>query len=195
MYVKIFLTILFTLCLFSCKPKIKELLTDAYDLETRDKHKEAIAVYNKIIDRDTTIQIAYYNRGICYYNLTEYGKALTDFTKVLAMQPAPQPGIRFRINTASPFAPDEERWKVPYEDALYQRALTKYYMDSVKSAFEDFSDAKHHGYSPQSACTRWLGTIYIQFGKKETGCGLLKESFLAGDTTALQLFKTYCNNN
>jgi tetratricopeptide (TPR) repeat protein len=189
---KILITIsLILILLCSCKQSIKQLFGQGQYYEQRENYKDAIKIYNEIIDRDSNIQLAYFNRGMCFAYLDQNINAIRDFDKVMAMQPVPS-GLVMRLNRDLPFLPDEERWKVPYEEALYERAESEYFMDSLKSAFVDFRNALSLGYDPKSKCYRWLGIIYWETGNKEKGCEFLQRAVSGGDSVALKVYQSNC---
>ena len=46
-------------------------------------HQSAIDFYDKAIEINPRLDIAYYNRGIAKYNLNDYQGAIVDYTKAL----------------------------------------------------------------------------------------------------------------
>src|SRR5437773_1362471 len=98
--------------IFSCKETNKNLFDKAYKLSKSKKTKEASDVYSKIIQRDSTIQVAYYNRGLCYFEMNLFDKAINDFNKVISLQP--KQSLVFIPNRNSPFISDSDRLKVSY---------------------------------------------------------------------------------
>lgn len=187
----IFVLICVTFFLFSCRPNIKQLFAQADDFARKENFNDAIKTYNQIIKRDSTIQLAYFKRGVCYSYIEQDVKAIMDFNKVMSMHDTSS-AVEIEWNKNSPFVPDEEKWKVPYKDALYKRAVSEYLIDSIKQAFVDFNNAMSIGYEPKSDCHRWIGLIYVEHGQKEKGCELLKKAILEGDTTFSRIYKREC---
>jgi tetratricopeptide (TPR) repeat protein len=177
--------------IFSCKETNKNLLDKAYKLSQNKKAKEAIDVYSKIIQRDSTIQVAYYNRGLCYFEVDAFDKAINDFNKVISLQP--KESIVFIPNRNSQFISDADRLKVSYLEALFQRAQVEYFMDSLKSSFIDFKACIDNGFELTNECYRWLGIIYIDSGLKEKGCESFNKALILGDTTANGFIKRNCD--
>lgn len=180
-----------SISLLSCKPGIDQLFTEAKRFSNDGQYDKAIEAYNKILERDSLNQLAYFNRGRCYYSLDRNKEAVADYNKVIALQPSQDGQVEFRWNRSSPFAPKEERYKVYYEEALFERAVTEYQMDSAKKAFTDFQFCFDIGYE-KTVCKRYIGCLYIAYQKKEKGCSLLKEAMVEGDTTSYSLLHKYC---
>ncbi|WP_197428993.1 tetratricopeptide repeat protein [Phnomibacter ginsenosidimutans] len=165
------------------------------------KYDKAIETYTKVINRNNKLQLAYYNRGFDYLATKQYDKALWDFNKVMALQSHGDFIITYNQN--SPFADEEARAQIPYNDALYQRAQVKYFMDSLKSSFIDFQTLVDNNYEEKSNCLLWQGTIYVRSGKTEKACTYFdnaKQVALTDDdrNEATEMIKTYCgqtNNN
>lgn len=189
---KAYILIVVTVIVFSsCKQSIKQLFTEADSYYKADQYETALKILDKIVKRDSTNQLAYYYRGKCNFYLNKDKAALADFNKILSLQPVPN-GLTFRVNRNSPFVSDNEKYKVYYEEALFERALTEYYMDSLKPAFHDFRDCVSLGYEPKSYCYRYLGIIYIDYRQNDKGCEMLKKAALEGDTSATTLIGKYC---
>jgi tetratricopeptide (TPR) repeat protein len=182
---------LLSISLWSCKPDIDQLFTEAKQFSNNGQYEKAIEVYNKILGRDSLNQLAYFNRGRCYYFLERNKEAVSDYNKVIILQPPSDGQIEFRWNRGSPFAPKEGRYKVYYEEAVFERAVTEYQMDSAKKAFTDFQVCLDIGYE-KTVCKRYIGCLYIAYQKKEKGCSLLKEAMMEGDTTSYSLLHKYC---
>ena len=106
-------------------------------------------------------------------------------------------------NQDVPFADEEARTQVSFNDALYQRAQVKYFMDSLKSSFTDFQSLVDNNYDEKSNCVLWQGTIYVRSGKTDKACAYFdkaKQIALTDDdrNEAGEMIKTYCgqtNNN
>lgn len=173
----------------------------AYNLSKQKKYDKAIEVYNKVIKSNNKLQLAYYNRGFAYLGTKNYDKALWDFNKVMALQT--YGSFIMTYDQDSPFADEEAKAQVSYNDALYQRAQVKYFMDSLKSSFIDFQTLVDNSYEEKSNCVLWQGTIYVRNGKIDKACEYFnkaKQFALTDDdrNEADKMLKTYCgqtNNN
>lgn len=187
-----FITLLF---LTSCKESNEQLIEKAIKLGKQGKYEKAIEIYTKVINRNSKLQIAYYNRGFEYLATKNYSKALADFNKVMALQS--YGNIRITYNQNSSLSNEEIRAQVPYHDALYQRAQVKFHMDSLKSSFLDFQTLIDNNYEEKSNCISWQGTIWIRDGKKDKACEYFaksKQFALTKDDRqeADEMIKTYC---
>jgi len=191
--------ILTAFCLLnSCKQTNEQLFDKGYKLSKQKKYDKAIETYTEIIERNGKLQLAYYNRGFAYSAIKKYNRALDDFNKVMSLQTFGDSKIIFTLNQDSPFADEEARAQVPYDDALYERALTKYSMDSLKSSFIDFQTLIDRGYHEKSNCILWQGTICARAGKLDKACDYFakaKQSALSDDDNkdADEMIKTYCD--
>jgi tetratricopeptide (TPR) repeat protein len=185
---------------FSCKQTNEDLLDKADKLAKQKKYNEAIETYTEVIKRNSKLQAAYYNRGFTYLKIKKYDEALADFNKVMTLQSHGDFIITY--NRDSPFADEEARAQVPYNDALYERAQVKFYMDSLKSSFQDFQTLINSNYE-KSNCMVWQGTIWIKDGKPDRACEYFEKAKQLAQTDydkqeAEEMIKTYCrttNNN
>ncbi len=165
----IFILIISLSFLSSCQPSNEELMDEAYGLCKQEKYDQAIETYTKVIMRNSKLQLAYYNRGYTYLRIKKYFLALADFNKIIAQQKVGDLVITYNKN--GPFANEEAKSQVPYNDVLYQKAQTEYYLDSLKNSFLDFQTLIENNYEEKSNCTLWQGTIFVRIGKTEKGCG------------------------
>jgi tetratricopeptide (TPR) repeat protein len=66
--------------------KIKKLLIQAKQYEESYAYKNAIAIYDKIIENEPTLARAYALRGFCWYQLKMYIKAEYDFSTAIELK-------------------------------------------------------------------------------------------------------------
>ena len=197
----IFIFLIFSFALASCKQTNEQLLDKGYKLSKQKKYDKAIKVYTEVIKRNDKLQLAYFNRGFAYRATKQFSNALADFNKVMSLQTFGN--IIMTYNQDSPIADEEARAQVPYDDALYQRAQIKYFLDSLASSFADFQTLVERGYQEKCSCILWQGTIYVRSGKPDKGCEYFakaKQFALTDDDKkeADEMIKTYCeqiNNN
>ncbi len=173
----------------SCSPTTDELYNTAYNLENEKKFKEAIEVYDKILKRNRQFQDAYLGKGYCYQQDSNYTKALYffEYTKSLKMKGA----FIFEENANSPFASEEAKHQVPIGRIHYQIAITKYYMDSLRSAYENFQTAIAHNYEIGN-CYIWQGLIWMDHDSIQKGCDFFRKAMRVGETDASRFIKMYC---
>lgn len=190
------LIILFLLIAFcACKQSTESMLDDAFALVKEKKYNDAVNYYNKILNQTPDIQLAFYNRGICYSSLKKYTLALNDFNTVVDTH-LTSGGFYIEYNKDLPTDDPKIEWQVPYLDALYQRAQVKYYMDSIASSLRDFQ-ACINDYYEVSNCTLWQGILYIKSNKKEKACEYFNKALQLSTTTddsteAQKMLLQYC---
>ncbi|MGN6166168.1 MAG: tetratricopeptide repeat protein [Flavisolibacter sp.] len=181
----------FSFLLFSCTQSKLHTLQKAEALAQKGKFDEAIGLCNEVLSKDSTIQLAYYYRGIYYSNKKEYSKAIADFDKVISLQPH-SAGIYFQINRDGPAATEDDKLKITPEEALFQRAITEYIVGDLNQAEEDFNICLANHFQPEGKCYSWLGTIAIKKGNKTKGCELYTKAVFHGDAEAAELRKKNC---
>ncbi|MGZ5133679.1 MAG: tetratricopeptide repeat protein [Chitinophagaceae bacterium] len=165
--------IIYSLFLASCKQTNEQLVQEAVRLASKKKFQEAIAIYTKVVSNNNKIELAYFNRGKCYHNISQYDSALNDFNTILSGKPTN--GIIISINPDSPDAIEEDRAKVPLNDLFYHRAMTKVYMDSMQSAYRDFQMLIDANYK-KAFCTIWQGDIWHILGHNEKACRFMQRA-------------------
>lgn len=185
----------FLILLASCKQTDEQLLGKAYEFSKNKKYDGAIEILTEVINRNDSLQLAYYNRGIAYMATKKYHSALLDFNKVLALQTIGDYTITYTDGT--PFSDEKTRAQVPYNDALYTRAQAKYFMDSLASSFTDFQSLVERNYQEKSNCVLWQGTILLKSGKPGKACVYFdkaKKYALTNDDAreADQMIEVYC---
>jgi tetratricopeptide (TPR) repeat protein len=156
--------------LSSCKKTNDQLFDEAYALTKKSEYKKAIKVYTSLLERNDKLQLAYYNRGYCYYSMKEYNKALEDFDRTIGLQTLGGGSIIFTLNSESPFASEEAKYQVPYYDALYQRAQVYFFLGKNKESFNDFGVLIANEYEEKSNCYLWQGSIIINSGDTTKAC-------------------------
>ena len=164
----IYIIFLSTLFLYSCKKSNEQLFDEAYTLLQNDQYDKAINLYTDLIKRNSKFQLAYYNRGYCYYSQKNYKSALFDFNKLIDLQTIG--GFIYTQNSNGPFSNEESKFQVPYYDALYQRAQVNFYLERNNESFQDFSSLVVNNYEEKSNCYLWLGSIFINSGDTLKAC-------------------------
>lgn len=177
--------------LVGCKESPDQLIREGIRLKDKGDNPGAIAKFQEVIGRNSKLQIAYYDQAICYSNLKEYGKALSNLNKILGMQG--DSGFELIMNPDRPLATEEDKAYVPRMTVLFERALVKFSMDSLKSSFYDFKTCLENDYEKMD-CYLWMGTIYIRCGDKAKGCALYKKANPFGNNAdAVRLINGNCN--
>ena len=154
--------------LVSCRQTNEQLIQEAIEFSNQSKFEKAIKIYSAIIKKDRKLQLPYYNRGLCYRHLKDNSKAFEDFNKVMTLQT--HGDFILTYNQETPFANEETQLQVPYNDAFYQRAQVKFYLDSLRSSFNDFQALIDNNYLKKSNCFIWQGTISLKEGNNSSAC-------------------------
>ena len=170
---EVLITIIVLVFFNSCKESNEELIDRAISYKMQGKFAEAISIYTDIINKNSKLQVPYYNRGLCYVEVNDFSKALADFNKVMSLQEIGS--FRFTYNEESPLASEVARAQVPYNDALYQRAQVLCNMDSIKSSYRDFRVLVDENYE-KSNCLLWQGILWIKGGDKKKACNLFNQA-------------------
>jgi len=84
---KLYALLILFLILNGCSDSIKEKLVEAQKYSKTNKYKEAIQIYNEILEIDSTNFHALGGRGLMYYNLGDYKRAIEDYNKALISKP------------------------------------------------------------------------------------------------------------
>jgi tetratricopeptide (TPR) repeat protein len=171
---------------------VQDLINKGVDLVEKNKFEEGIALYSQTVKQNSKVQLAYLNRGLAYFEIKEYAKALADFDKVIQLK---SNVVMMVDNDLNPSA--EGQLQVDYCDAYYGRALVKSYMDSLQSSFIDFQKAINNGYSDSTNCLVWQGVLFRRDGKNEKACEYFEKAKKAAQTTsqqneAIDMINKYC---
>jgi len=178
------------LAISACKQSKLQTLDRADLLAGKGKYLDAINLCNKILSEDSTVQLAYYQRGIYYTNTKEYSKAIADFDKIISSKTNGQ-GAFFETNRKSELASDEDKLTVYVVEATFMRAVAKYLIGSLNSALNDFSYCIENNYK-RASCYSWLGSIYVSKNEKDKGCEMYSKALELGDAEAAKLKEKYC---
>ena len=198
MHIRYFLIVFSNIIFFiSCKQSNEYLLHEAGRLYEKKKYNEVIDICNDVIKEKNNLQLSYYYRGLAYAGLKQYKKAIHSLDIVMSLQE--RDGLIFVWNENSIFADEVARTQVPYNDALYQRAIVKYNMDSLKSSLYDFQTCIENNYEQKSNCLLWQGEIYIRMGENNKGCDFIQKAkeFAANlydSTGADKMYNEYCKS-
>ncbi len=190
---KLFL-ILF-LFLVSCTQTNEQLVIEGVESAKTGEYKKAITLFTKAINKNPRLQSAYFNRGQCYQGLKEYTKAYHDFDKAMELQT--DGDFVIKMNPNSPGANEEDRNQVDYDDALFERAVVKYHMDSIKSAYEDFKRLVEINYRQKAFCLMYQGQILLKAGDEQNACLMMKQARTVSNTEeenieADNMIKAHC---
>ena len=177
-------------CLSSCQSSGSALLEEGNKLFDKGEYQKAIKIYSDIIGKNTGNELAIFNRGLAYYQLDSNTSALQDFNTILKRKPT---GLHIEMNPT--YATGDERFKISYLQALYQRGLVWENMDSLRNALVDYKtclDSETEPMQKSKLCIR-IGDIYQRASKmKEKGCEYYRQALLLGHEEANARLETYC---
>jgi len=156
--------------LFSCKESTEDLIDQGVSLADKGRYKEAIEKYTRVIDKNSKIQLAYLNRGLCYINTKEYLKSLDDFNTILNLKTLGGGNIIFTLNPDHADVIEEAKYQVSYDDGIYGRAQARYFLDSLKSSYEDFQRLIDNNYPEKVFCILFQSDILHESGNDTTAC-------------------------
>ena len=180
------------LLIVSCSPSTEDLYDKAYKLRDEGKNKEAIGVFNRIIKRNSKLQDAFFEKGYCHLQDSNYTEALRFFEFVLKMKGVNENNsIIIEMNPEGPFAREEDRHQVPLNNIYYQMAVTKYNMDSLLPSYRLFKYCAQNNFNTGN-CYLWQGLIWIRYDSTERACDYFQKALLYGDPEAGQFINDYC---
>ena len=185
--------LLLAIFLPGCEPPVEQLFRLGDDYYNGKQYEKALEQYDRIIHHNGKIQQAYYDRALCYIELQKYPQALGDLNKLVGMQTQGDYIITFNKNF--PNASEEMQWQVDYHEVLFQRAIVRYYMDSLRSASADLQACIDNQYRA-GTCTIWKGLLWLRAGEKEKGCALFQKVFQeATDSAEKDLARSMIDSN
>jgi tetratricopeptide (TPR) repeat protein len=181
--------------LVCCSPSTEELYSKADRLIEKEQYAKAIKVYDEILERSPQFQDAYYNKGWCYLQDSNYKRALFFFELVLQMKkPESNSEFIFELNPDSPIATEEENHQIPLNELYYQIAVTKYYMDSIQVSYRTFQRCIDRNYE-KGSCFLWQGIIWMDVDSTKIACDLFQKAKFWGEEDAERYLKEYCQKS
>lgn len=115
-------TLLTVLFLSSCStPNAEEYIFEGIKLTKEQKHEEALELFNKAIEINPSLAVAWKHRGRTKFNLGDAQGAITDFTEAI------------KLDTM-------------YAEAYYNRGNVYIFLADVPTACRDFNKARALNY-------------------------------------------------
>ncbi|RYY42560.1 MAG: hypothetical protein EOO06_20995 [Chitinophagaceae bacterium] len=173
--------------LFSCKQSEESLFEQALHYDQKKSYREAINFYSEVLERNPKNELALYNRSWCWYLLDSNRLALADLEMLIRSKPTTT--IEYKSNPL--WNKDKSRWTVFTSEALFQRGVVKFDMDSLKGAYADFKACAESGHEVSESFL-YMGRIMAMYGKKDKACEYLKEALLQGNTKAREVIGKVC---
>ena len=199
-----------------------DYLNEADKFSEKKKHKEAIKLLNKAVQKDPKYLGAYINRGADKPALGDYKGATEDYKNVLQIDPKNTMAL-FNIGnnykrlddfkTAVEYYDkafdtkggqtlyldltpndfiDSSEFDVLGHEIHYERGIAYYNIDSLKRAFDDFNAAIRQNYMIAES-NCWLGYIYVSTGQTDLAWEKFRKSKQLGEKDAEEELKKYCN--
>ncbi|HOP64027.1 MAG TPA: tetratricopeptide repeat protein [Spirochaetota bacterium] len=127
------------------KHQLNDLLMEAMNAHLENRLRDAIELYTELILISPN-HFIYNHRGLVYFTLSEYDKAISDFTKAIEMEPKDtrvytNRGLTFRMlkrydDSLKDFNKSLELNPL-WPDTFYGRSLTYYDLGDIQRALED----------------------------------------------------------
>ncbi|WP_425476390.1 tetratricopeptide repeat protein [Paraflavitalea speifideaquila] len=163
------------LLLSSCQSTNEQLLYKANLLSQAGKFDQAIDIYTVVIKSNDQIQLAWYERGLAYQATRKYGQALADYDRVMALK-----------TQDTRYGGEGSKMQVNFNEAFFQRAQVKFYVDSLESAYADFQTLLVSNYK-NASCLLWQGAILVKKGEQDSACPFfIKAKTLAATDVEIQ---------
>lgn len=167
---------------------IYALLNRGVDKSMTGDYKGAIEDYSSVIGIDSRNILAYLNRGKNKKRLDDLQGAIDDFESAIRIKG----GERIYIDLVeNSFIETGFEFDVALEEIRFERGIARYYMDSLRPAFEDFNFCIQKNFELASNYY-WRGLIYLSFGMNSEACYDLKKSNDLGNLDANEILKEYC---
>lgn len=157
----------------------------------------AIADYTKAIQVDSTKLVAYMNRAGNMKRLEKYSEALADYNFVLGwMGFDPNALVNIRGLDRLDFMDRDDLEEPQYEifDALFERGIALYHLDSFQLAMRDFDYCITND-KYLAECYYWRGFVYLKLNDRLAACKDLREAMSLGNKDAIVDYEQYCSCN
>ncbi|RYE56469.1 MAG: tetratricopeptide repeat protein [Sphingobacteriales bacterium] len=184
---KLHIILLGAMTFLSCKQSEESLFNQAVALDKSGKYRDAINTYSQVLKRNPKNEMALYNRAICWYELDSNKRALDDLT--LLIDTKPNTGFESRTNPL--WDKSNNRWAVFTSEAVFQRGVILYNIDSLKKAFSDFSACVQNG-NEQGESYLYMGSIMVMYGKKDKACEYYRLALSYGSAKAMDFVSKGC---
>ncbi|MBN8688194.1 MAG: tetratricopeptide repeat protein [Chitinophagales bacterium] len=166
---------------------VKDLIVKAQALLGEKKFTEAIQVYNRAKQIDSTQYDLYTGRGTAYFELKEYENAFNDFSKAIAVRPDSALAYHYRANllytllyTDEAILDNTKAIERATDDrfllsCFVNRGSAKEQKRDFHGAYEDFIRAYSYD-SSDVAIINNLGTVLDELGRRDEAIAFLKKA-------------------
>ncbi len=148
----------------------------------------AINDYTRIIEIDEGNALAYLNRGKNKKRLKDFKGAIEDFEKAVKIKGG---DLIYLDKVENSYIETGFEFDVSMEEIRFERGISRYYIDSLKLAFDDFTFCIDKNFEKPSSLF-WRGMIYLAYQMNLEGCSDLKEADELDDSDARQMIEKYC---
>ncbi len=180
--------------LLSCSPSTKDLYWKADQFMNKRQWSKAIAVYDRILKKNSKMQDAFYFKAYCYREDSNYTQALHFFDVVLRLKGVySERSFIIEMNPDGPVVSETDRHQVQLDEVYFQIGVTKYYMDSLLPAYQLFQHCIKNDFRKVD-CLVFQGLIWVRADSVKKACRSFEEARKMGDTFADTLLKKYCSN-
>jgi tetratricopeptide (TPR) repeat protein len=184
---KLHIILLGVVTFLSCNQSEESLFNQAVALDNSGKYLDAIHTYSQVLHGNRKSEMALYNRALCWYELDSNKRALDDLN--LLIDSKTNTGSELRTNPL--WDKSNNRWTVFTSEAVFQRAVILYNVDSLKKAFSDFSACVQNGQA-KGECYLYMGSIMAMYGKKDKACEYYRLALASGSTKAMEFVRKGC---
>ena len=218
---QIIISIISILLLLSCGKSAEELLLEAEKYDELGQYEKGIEILNQAIEKDPEFLGAYINRGAYKSSLEDYESAISDYFKVIQLDPnntlatynignsyrqsgnlkrakeyydlafKTKGGELITIDYVPNSYIDKSLFDVPSAAIYYNRGLVNYDLLDYESAYSDFYNSLKNDYKP-AANYYMIGSCLLITGNKELACEQFKNAIELGDEMAKREFEKYC---
>lgn len=216
-----FISIISILLLSSCGKSAEELLLEAEKYDEIGQYEKGIEILNQAIEKDPEYLGAYINRGTYKSSLKKYKSAISDYQKVLELDPEntlatynignshrqfgnlkkakefydlafqTKGGEIMTIDYEPNSILEKSLFDVPSSEIYYNRGLVYYDLFDYEKAYSDFSNSLKNDFRPADNYYM-IGSCLLMTGNTELACELYKKSMELGDEMAKLEFSKHC---
>jgi len=209
------------LLLSSCGKSVEELILEAEKYDEIGQYEKGIEILNKAIEKEPKHLGAYINRGAYKSSLKRFDSAVSDYQKVLELDPKNtlatynignsyrQSGnlkkakefYNLALNTKGgefvtfDYEPnsiiEKSLYDVPSGEIYYNRGIVYYDLLDYENAYTDFNNSLKQNYKPADS-HYMIGVCLFMTGNTELACEEYKKAIALGDNMAKSEFKKHC---
>ena len=151
---------------------IDALINRGVDRSLLEDYKGAISDYSRVIELDSSNTLAYLNRAKNKRRLENYAGALADLEQAITIKGGEIVSITWNDNV---MLDKGAEYDVPMEEIRYERGITRFEIDSLRLAFDDFNFCVTTEYEAP-ASLYYRGLIYLSFEMENEACQDFQEA-------------------